>query len=577
MLIGVMAGCADKTTTADSTDTTDAADNTGTTNDAANTDESSVTMTVTSDILGLCDTGNKTTLKKDLIYTSGPGDINIYHYDENGDRVVYENEEEQQIALDPVKYTGSAIFDLGSDVDDSLIDCSNAVVSIGEGSGYFQDEYILNATTLTGTWTNGKYEYTLTDNDIEFNNWGYDTTVDYNSDREWSIMGGDGNGVYHINLEVSGIVYDGVEVPAATFPVVVYAYGRSAVNIGISNEYVPNTYDTSFTSGLKQGDEIKWTWRSENVDAMIDDKPYMNDLYTDYISVVWPEGTDATGITADDVTVTLHDGYGENYTLSTLTNYGEEEYAVIANSGETVIAITYQQWAFYPVYSTMTVSVDNGELSATRDFDIASVATNMTQTGGGGVTIDHTVTCYNFYGVAGMTLENAANTSYTLSTEIDGKTMFYAEKDGVGYLTADSSEAWKGDGTEKYNIDVRGNVVYVETRLDTTEEKTVDGVTYTFNQNLGVVNRSAADMIADGATLVPGYNLSGTNITKWAWTYRYQSGWTTFTAEPDSLPYVDGAYPYGYEAGSSNPAYTEENISAESLSNSGPSGGPSGK
>jgi hypothetical protein len=577
LMASLLTGCGNGNPSSSTGDTSNDSAN-ASSNVSSGAAEEGPALTVTSDILGLADTGNKTTLKQDLIYTSGPGDINIYYYDEDGNRVIYENQEEQQVAMDPVTYTGSAVFDLGSDVDDGLIDSSNAVVSIAEGSGYFQDEYILSATTLNGTWNNGKYEYTLSAGDITFNNWGYDTSVDYNSDREWSIMGGDGNGVYHINLEVSGIRYNGVEVPAATFPVVIYTYGRSAVGIGISSEYVPNTYDPTYTSGLKQGEETKWTWRSENIDAMIDDKPYMNDLYTDYISVIWPEGTDASDITADDVTVTLHSGYGEDYTLSTLTAYGEEEYAVLANAGETVVAITYQQWAFYPVYSTMTVTVDNGTLSATKDFDIASVAVNMTQTGGGGVTVDHTVTCYNFYGVSGMTLENAANTTYTLSTEVDGATMFYAEKDGVGYLTKDSSEAWQGDGTEKYHIAVLGNVVYVETRLDTTEEKTVDGVTYTFNQNLGVVNKSAADMIAGGATLVPGYNLSGSNVTKWAWTYRYQSGWTTYTAKPTGLPYVDGAYPYGYEPGSSNSVYTEENIAAESSMGGSPSGsGPSGK
>ena len=79
-------------------------------------------LQVKSDILGMADTGNKTTLKVDLIYTHGPGDIHLYHYNEEGKRVIYEDEQNQVIRLSPVTYTGSAVFDLGSDVDDALID-----------------------------------------------------------------------------------------------------------------------------------------------------------------------------------------------------------------------------------------------------------------------------------------------------------------------------------------------------------------------------------------------------------------------------------------------------------------------
>ena len=48
-------------------------------------------MEVTSDILGLADTGNKSTLKETLVKENGPGDTNLYYYDEEGNRVIYEN------------------------------------------------------------------------------------------------------------------------------------------------------------------------------------------------------------------------------------------------------------------------------------------------------------------------------------------------------------------------------------------------------------------------------------------------------------------------------------------------------
>lgn len=516
-------------------------------------------LNVTSNIVGLADTGNKTTLKVDLIKTSGPGDTNIYHYDESGKRVVYENQEELCIPLDPVQYTGSAILDLGDNVKDSKIDSSNAVVRIIDGSGYYADEFIFSATSLDGEWKNGKYTYTLDVGDIEWNTWDYDTTVDYNSGREWSIMGGDGGGMYHLTLEVSGILYDGVEVAPAKIPVCVYCYGRTCTDMALGVPYEPNTYDLDYTCGLTAGTDIQWHWYNENEESIAQGKPYMNDAFTDYISIVWPEGTDPSEITHKDVTVTLRSKYGEERVLEMLTAYGEQEYMVFNNGGETIVAVTYQQWSCYPVYSTMTISVNKGDLVAEETFDVCSVAAYMVQTGGGGVEIDHTVTCYNFYGILGMTMENAANPYYTLSTSIDGKKYYYAEDaSGNGYLTTDKDEAWLGDGTEKFNVAVRGNVVFAEDREDIIEEKVVDGVTYQFEQSIARAYKLTAEMVAAGAQLDDGYNLKGKNSIKWAWTPRYQVGWSYGTPQPTGLPYVEGNYPYGYEAGSSNPVYDEE-------------------
>lgn len=514
-------------------------------------------LTVTSDILGLADTGNKTTLKVDLIKTTGPGDTNIYHYDESGKRVVYENQEEQCIHLDPVTYTGSAILDLGPKAKDKLIDSSNATVKIIDGNNYYADEFIFHATTLDGEWKDGKYTYTLDTGDIEWNLWGYDTSADYNSSREWSIMGGDGNGVYALTLEVSGILYDGAEVAPAKIPVNIYCYGRTCTDLALGVGYEPNVYDTAFSSGVKPGTDVQWTWANENEASLEQNKPYMNDGFTDYISVIWPEATDASGITAEDVTVTLRSNFGDEKVLSTMTAYGEEEYAVFGSASETVVAVTYQQWSCAPVYSTMTVEVNCGDLTASETFDICSVTAWMVQTGGGGVTVEGTLTCYNFYGISGMNMENAANPGYTLTTEVDGKKHYYAEDaSGIPYLTTEKDEAWIGDGAEYHNMAVLGNCVFYQTRLDTTEEKTIDGETYVFQQNLARPYKLVSEMVEAGATLQDGYNLKGKNGIKWAWTPRYQSGWTYDTPQPQGLPYVN--YPYGYEPGGSNPAYTRE-------------------
>lgn len=528
-------------------------------------------LKIESDILGLADTGNKTSLKKDLIYTSGPGDINLYHYNEAGERVIYENQEELQIALEPVQYTGQAVLSLG-DVDDQLIDSTNALVRLVDGNGYYTDEFILNADSLEGTWTNGSLVYTLDEGDLEFNTWGYDTTTDYNSDREWSIMGGDGNGVYYFTAEVSGILYDGVEIEPAEFTFAVYVYGRTCTDLALSSEFVENTVDEAYSTNAEPSQEIQWIWHTDNEASLADGRPYLNDCYTDYISIIWPEGTDTSGISEDEVKVTLFSKYGDEYTLSKETDYGEHEVSVITKENETIVAVTYQQWAYIPVYSQMEIVVDNTSLSASKTYDIASVAAYMTQTGGGGVSVDHTVTAYNYYGVMNMDIQNAANTGYTLSTVIDGKTYFYTEDEsGKASLTEGIEEispwgavsviapmnAWKGDATEKYNIAVLGNVVFAETRLDTIEEKEVEGVLYTFTQNVNVT-KDISQIIADGARFDDGYNYSGSGVDKWAWTMRYQSGWTTTTNEPSKLPYVEGHYGYGYEPGEENPLYTIE-------------------
>ncbi len=542
----------------------------------ASSEETSATLTVESDILGMADTGNKTSLKKDLIYTSGPGDINLYYYNEDGERVQYENQQELTIALDPVSYSGSALMSLeigdnGTEIDDNLIDSSSAVVKLLDGNSYYAEEFVLAATTLDGEWTNGTYTYTLQEGDLEWNTWDYDTSIDYNSDREWSIMGGDGNGVYNFRFEVSGITYDGVEVEPAVFPVTVYIYGRTVTDLALGTEFVENTYDESYVSGKEQTEEIQWTWTTENEASLEAGKPYLNDMYTDYFSVTWPEGTDASSLTADDVTITLKSKYGDEYVLSTESEYGEHEYNLTANADETEIYITYQQWAYVPVYSTMEIAINSGDLQAKAVYDIASVNAYMVQTGGGGVEIDHTVTAYNYYGLSDLTIQNAANVEYTLSTEIDGVTYWYSEDDeGNGSLIegvasegangqirySEPEEVWTADGTEIYNIAVYGNVVFSEKRVgeEATEEKEVDGETITFNRSI-TVTKSIADIVASGASLEDGFNVDASAVSYWAWTTRYQSGWTTYDEEPTEIPYVEGYYGYGYEAGSTNPSY----------------------
>lgn len=123
-----------------------------------------------------------------------------------------------------------------------------------------------------------------------------------------------------------------------------------------------------------------------------------------------------------------------------------------------------------------------------------------------------------------------------------------------------AEEAVVYDGTDIYGIAVHDNVVFVQTRMDTeeeivtTEDKVVDGETITFTRKISAT-KQASQMIAEGAYLEDGYNLSGITVGKWPWTMRYQSGWTTLSEKPTSLPYADGHYPYGFEPGKPSPIY----------------------
>ena len=525
-------------------------------------------VTVTSNILGLADTGNKTSLKKTLQKTSGPGDINIYYYNEAGKRVTYAPG--TVVQLDPVQYTGSALISLGDNIDDSKIDSSQAVVRLVDGNTYHADEFVLStaASTLNGTWQNGTYTYALNTGDLEWNTWGY-TWNDYNSGREWSIMGGDGAGDYFFTFEVSGIRYDGKELDPVTFPVTVYCYGRTVTDLALSHVYEANTYDASYTSGKQQSLVPQWTWYTEGAESAAD-KPYLNDTYTDYFSVTWPLYVNGADVTAEDVQITLKSAYGDTYTLQPVNAYGEQEYAVASNKAETNIFVTYQQWAPRPVYNKMTICVSHNGIQYQKTYDIASVAAYMVQTGGGGVAVDSTVTCYNYYGLLEMNENAAGSATYTLTTEQDGTTYYYMENaDGTSALTADAAAAkvFDANGEADCNVKVLHNVVFVQTRMGQTEQKTVNGEAVLFQKNYSNrISKTPAQIVKDkGAVLDDGFNLTG-SYSNWAWTMRYQSGWTTDTAQPTGLPFVQ--YPYGFAAGSENPVYANLLI---------PTAGPMGK
>ena len=139
---------------------------------------------------------------------------------------------------------------------------------------------------------------------------------------------------------------------------------------------------------------------------------------------------DGSAVKTDDFIVTLQSQYGKQKTLTPGTDYT----VVSSSKGKTVVQVTYQNWAFTPVYTTMTLSVDPQNLSydsknyklggLSYTTDIASVYAYSVQSGGN-MPIDHAV-CYTYYGVQVDNWQQVQiPTVYRLQyTDEDGKTWY---------------------------------------------------------------------------------------------------------------------------------------------------------
>ncbi|SER83396.1 PTS transporter subunit EIIC [Streptococcus gallolyticus] len=234
------------------------------------------------------------------------------------------------IAGEKVTYSGEATIQLTSTetIDDSKIDSSDAVISLVDGDGYYTDELILKATTLDNDWSNGQTTYTLSEGDIEWSLGDY-VVSDSNSGKEWSAFGGDGNGVYTFNLQVSGLKYDGEEVDAQMFKVKVYIYGRDATDMAEQYNDLEDIVATESSSGKTLSNTIQWTWKGSG------DKPNL----ADNIYITWSKEDGEMDLSADAVTITLTSEYGDSLTLS------DDDYQVFNHDNETQIALIYRNWA----------------------------------------------------------------------------------------------------------------------------------------------------------------------------------------------------------------------------------------
>ena len=433
-------------------------------------------------------------------------------------------------------------------LSDSKIDSSKAVVSIGAGDNYYAGDFILTSTAVKGTWKNGRLVYALTGDDLHFNTSGDDRLVEGGT-LSFTAGSGDGYGNNYINLTVSGVTYNGVPLAEATIPVHIYVYGRSGGDLA----------DLNF--------QALWpTWVAENDgtgDPLVLCDPYENDVV-----IKWPNAVDASKLTAEDVTIVLKGDYAE------LTLEPGTDYVLNMNAaGKTEIGVRYQQWAYVPVYHTMTIKVDPSALSVDsyyklsgleQSYDIATVYAYSLQDGGV-MSGDEGVTTYTYYGVVLDSWQQVQISAIYRLQNASGQ--YYAEKNGSAYLTSDINEAktFDGSGPDDFNFQLIRNHIVVYTTLNSGKysvTKTVGGKSITFTKQYDAGTKSeAVGMIlgnapgnsinpipTEGIKLLPGYTF-GTNpfnadmsrynwlaTQYWPWMDSFNLGWVGPWTQEDNTP-----------------------------------------
>ncbi len=478
----------------------------------------------------------------------------------------------------------------GSPIDDSLIDISEAYVTLDAGDGYYVSSLEFNGTALTGEFVNGQLSYHLNTGDIEWKQPdGY--YVD-NGGMEWSALGGNGNGEYTFNLSVHGIKYDGVEVEAASFRAYVYIYGRQFSSTtsptgGSSSRWGAGGYDSvelplpeekTLEETVTVGTDPVWTWVGDSTydmpilcdysyyyDVENEDGESVTEFYdaTDNFYITWPDGVDASELTADDVTITLYSQYGDEYVLTPNTGlrYIEEadesiangEYSVFAGESTTQIAVNMVYWAAAPVYTTMTIEVASDATgTVSQTYDIGSVYTYYVQTGGG-LDYEGTVTIQQVYGVANideLDIDDVANvtvTSYTYAYT-SGRTALawlIFNEDGTITVTEDKDEAT----TFESDMDPE-KVSYMICRTGHTEPTYTaeyNGEEVTFSRSYdGSVSLKTIDLDDTALVAASGYVLcqssSWEDHQRWGWLYFNNVGWTETEEDEDEATYDTGLY-----------------------------------
>ncbi|MFF7331797.1 hypothetical protein [Streptomyces sp. NPDC008150] len=474
-------------------------------------------LAVTSDITGSAYTYGKSTLKE--------------HF---GGVVSFDKNTKAELAL---KLPG---------LDNGKIDDSHSTVQLASGDGYFPDEYTLGADSLTHSFKQGRTSYALQQGDLALDMHGY-PLADTNSGREWSCLGGDGQGNYTFNLRVGGLTYNGLPVAAQTFRVHVSIYGYNYTSDadalygdGTPVQAVIAPLADKVSDPPSRSARPRWTWVGAG------GEPNLADTAADDFYVTWPRGADASALKPSDVHLTLHSAHGDTLALKP-----GRDFTLHTGAGESQVAVTLQNWGFEPVYSSLSLTVDGKHVKGlttddrsalTTSYKVASVYAYEAQQGGGGTTVDGTVTAYSFYGLGNLTspAQVFSPVTYTLSTGVGGTTEYYAQDaSGAARLVTSVADAKVFDGSGASDRDLRliGNTVYITTRLNRTSTLTVGGTAVTFGKTYSggkLLGPAASDQ---GLTATAGYAIdrgaaNWVSHEKWAWQSSVSVGWTGVDIQP---------------------------------------------
>ena len=349
----------------------------------------------------------------------------------------------------------------GKQVDSSLVNNSTAKVTLADGDGYYTTDYVYSDKGLSNKIKNASINYSIKPEDLQITNSGY-VLGKNGGGRGWSELGGDGNGNYNLNFELSGLKYNGLPISNKIFKAHIYCYGRT---FKVDNGSI---YATSY---------LKWSTDSEN------NLPNLADQYSDNLILSWANGINASKLSEDDVTLTMESEYGDTLKLKRGTDFTLE-----TSKTKTIIEVNYTYWANAPVYTKLKVDVDSEKLNwddrqykiskISHSYDIASVYVYNVMAGGQTGTQTWTV-----YGLDGLTdwQQLFDRPTYILSyIDTDGKIRYYSEASNGSFV--DEANATTFDASGDVKIALKDNTGYFTRRFDQTEDKTIGGITYTFKK-----------------------------------------------------------------------------------------------
>ncbi len=370
-------------------------------------------------------------------------------------------------------------------IDDSLIDDSEATITLLDGDGYYVDQYSFEPGSLASPWEEGVTTY----------NFGTINGV-------FSPQGGDGNGHYDFRIGIDGLKYNGLPLTEAIVRTDFYSFGRTFSVDGGS--IIRNTQPA---------------WSSEEA------VPVICDAYPDRFYVDWPVDYDASNLQPGDVSVTLVSEYGDELTLTE-----GEDFSVETDQSRTAVTLNYIYWAYAPVYTTMRVEIATDQVtcdeqmyvkpeSVSHVYDIASVYVYSVMSGGPTGT-----QAWTYFGFRNLTEPSQVfyPATYTLVyTAEDGTVSYYAEDEqGAGVLVSDAAEATAFNCDEECGVRLEGQTVKYDRLYDQTEDKQVGEETLTFDKSYSTAEtlpKAIGDL--EGLELAPGYAFgeSWEDHLKWPW------------------------------------------------------------